>query len=108
MAKSVMEVVHETARDLKQAGAMNVTTMREFDAICLPPVKDYTPAQIKRIRLDNKASQNVFALYLNTSASTIQKWEQGQKKPNGPSRKLLELVGSSSCESSTFRMQEAN
>jgi putative transcriptional regulator len=34
----------------------------------------------------------VFAAYPNTSPSTVQKWEQGQKKPNGPSLKLLNLV----------------
>lgn len=71
---------------------MDVATLREFDALCLPPVKDYTPSQIKRTRLANRASQGVFAAYLNTSASTVQKWEQGQKKPNGPSAKLLNLV----------------
>ena len=38
------------------------------------------------------ASQAVFAAYLNTSPSTVQKWEQGQKRPNGPSLKLLNLV----------------
>ncbi|WP_295581818.1 helix-turn-helix domain-containing protein [uncultured Lamprocystis sp.] len=40
----------------------------------------------------NKASQTVFAAYLNTSPSTIQKWERGDKRPRGPSLKLLELV----------------
>jgi hypothetical protein len=34
----------------------------------------------------------VFAAYLNTSPPTVQKWEQGQKMPNGPSLKLLNLV----------------
>jgi putative transcriptional regulator len=71
---------------------MDETTMREFDALCLPPVKIYTPAQIKRLRRRFKASQAVFAAYLNTSPSTVQKWEQGQKKPNGPSLKLLNIV----------------
>ena len=92
MAKSILEIVHETAQGLTQAGVMDVATLREFDALCLPPVKDYTPSQIKRIRLANRASQGVFAAYLNTSPSTVQKWEQGQKKPNGPSAKLLNLV----------------
>jgi putative transcriptional regulator len=92
MAKSILETVHETAKDLTRAGAMHPATLREFDALCLPPVKDYTPSQIKRIRLANRASQGVFAAYLNTSPSTVQKWEQGQKKPNGPSAKLLNLV----------------
>jgi len=55
MTKSILETVHETAHDLAQAGVMEVATLREFDALCLPPVKDYTPTQIKRIRAANKA-----------------------------------------------------
>jgi putative transcriptional regulator len=34
----------------------------------------------------------VLAVYPYTSSSTVQKWEQGQKKPNGPSLKLLNLA----------------
>ena len=90
--KSILDVVHETAHGLHHAEVMDATTMREFDALCLPPVKQYTATQIKRIRAKTKASQAVFAAYLNTSLSTVQKWEQGQKKPNGPSLKLLNLV----------------
>jgi putative transcriptional regulator len=66
--------------------------MREFDALCLPPINNLSAAQIKRLRMRNKASQAVFAAFLNTSPSTVQKWEQGQKKPNGPSLKLLNLI----------------
>ena len=92
MAKSILDTVHKTARGLHKAGVMDAKTMREFDALCLPPVKRYTATQIKRIRNRNRASQAVFAAYLNTSPSTVQKWEQGQKKPNGPSLKLLNIV----------------
>lgn len=98
MAKSILEVVHEGAKDLHDAGLMNDVTMREFDALCLPPVKQYSAAQIKSIRTQNHASQGVFAAYLNTSKSTVQKWEQGQKKPNGPSLKLLNLVAEKGLE----------
>ena len=90
--KTILDVVHETARGLHKAGTMNARTMREFDALCLPPLKHYTADQIRRLRLRTRASQAVFAAYLNTSASTVQKWEQGQKRPNGPSLKLLNLV----------------
>ena len=90
--KTILDAAHETAKDLHKAGAMKATTMREFDVMCLPPVKEYTARQIKKLRLRYKASQAVFAAYLNTSASTVQKWEQGQKKPNGPSLKLLNVV----------------
>ena len=92
MNKSILDTVHETASDLNKAGVMGEMTMREFDALCLPEVKELSAAQIKRLRQKEKASQGVFAAYLNTSLSTVQKWEQGAKKPNGPSMKLLNIV----------------
>lgn len=92
MAKKILAAVHATAKGLRKAGVMKANTMREFDALYLPPVKEYSARQIKRIREKNMASQAVFAAYLNTSPSTVQKWEQGQKRPNGPSLKLLNLV----------------
>ena len=90
--KSMLSAVHETARGLHRAGVLDVKTMREFDALCLPRLKPYTPNQIRRLRERSRASQAVFAAYLNTSVSTVQKWECGQKQPNGPSLKLLSLV----------------
>jgi putative transcriptional regulator len=92
MGKNLKQAIHETAQGFYEAGVMTEQTMREFDAMCLSPVKDYTPIQIKRIRERNKASQAVFAAYLNTSSSTVQKWEQGQKHPSGLALKLLNLI----------------
>ena len=92
MSKSILKTVHDTAKGLKKAGVLETKTMREFDVLCLPPIKAYSARQIKHIREANKASQAVFAAYLNTSLSTVQKWEQGQKKPNGISLKLLNLI----------------
>ncbi len=90
--KTILEAVHETAKGLHKAGAMSAQTMREFDALCLPPVKEYTAKQIRKMRLKNGVSQAVFAAYLNTSPSTVQKWEQGKKTPRGSTLKLLNLV----------------
>lgn len=90
--KTVLEVAHETARGLREAGLLQPQTMRKFDVLCLPKVREYSAAQIRRIRVRNNASQAVFAAYLNTSVSTVQKWERGEKKPQGPSLKLLSLV----------------
>ena len=89
---SVMTAVHSTARGLRKAGLMDAKTMRDFDVLCLPRVKPLTPAQIRRIRARTQTSQAVFAAYLNTSISTVQKWERGEKSPDGPSLKLLNLV----------------
>lgn len=51
-----------------------------------------TPAQIRALRKRCRLSQAVFASVLNTSLSTVQKWETGAKRPGGPSLKLLSLI----------------
>jgi putative transcriptional regulator len=66
--------------------------MREFDALCLPPVRSLSARQIRAIRSRARMSQAVFAAVLNTSVSTVQKWEIGQKRPSGPSLKLLDVI----------------
>lgn len=94
MDKSILDVVHETAIDLHESGAIDIMTMKKFDSLCLPPVKPFTPDEIKAIREKEHVSQAVFAAFLNASASTIKQWEQGQKKPTGISLKILNLVAS--------------
>jgi putative transcriptional regulator len=66
--------------------------MRQFDRMRLPQVSPLRPAEIKRIREISRVSQAVFAAILNTSLSTVQKWEVGQKRPTGTALKLLHLV----------------
>ena len=83
--------VLETARGLYELGAIGRTTMREFETLRVEAPKIYSAYEIKRLRLKEKASQAVFAAYLNTSVSTVQKWEIGEKKPSGPALKLLDL-----------------
>lgn len=89
---SILEVVHETAEGLYDSNIIDATTMREFDELCLPPVKDLSAKEIKNIRLREKVSQPVFAKFLNTTPSTIRQWEQGEKHPRGTSLRLLNLV----------------
>ena len=88
----ILEAVHETAQGLHKAGVMDQVTLREFDRLCLPPIAPLEPAQIKQIRETSRVSQAVFAALLNTSLSTVQKWEIGQKRPTGTALKLLHLV----------------
>ncbi len=89
---SILEAVHETAKGLYVAGVMDQITLNKFDRLCLPPVEPLAPEQIKCIRQQSRMSQAVFAATLNTSTSTIQKWEIGQKRPTGTALKLLNLV----------------
>lgn len=88
----ILEAVHETARGLHRAGVMDQITLRQFDQLCLPPIEPLEPEQIKKIREASHVSQAVFARLLNTSLSTVQKWEIGQMRPTGTALKLLHLV----------------
>lgn len=89
---SPLEAIHDSIKGFYDAGVMDKATLREFDALCLPKVEPLTPRQIKQIRLREKASQGVFAKFLNLNASTVRQWEQGIKQPNNASLLLLNLV----------------
>ena len=89
---TILKAVHATAHGLHRAGAIDQVTLREFDCLSLPAVEPLEPEQIKQIRETSRVSQAVFARLLNTSVSTVQKWEIGQKRPTGTALKLLHLV----------------
>lgn len=86
------EAIHSSVVALHEVGAIDKTTMREFDESCLTALPEIDPAHIKQIRERNHVSQPVFARYLNTSESTVQKWEAGAKRPSGMALKLLHVV----------------
>ena len=84
--------IHESALALHGVGAIDKATMRKFDESCITKTPTFEATQIKQIRERAKVSQPIFAMYLNTSESTIQKWEAGTKKPSGMALKLLDIV----------------
>ena len=88
----ILDEMHETARGLHKAGLISKRRMSEFESLCHLDVEEMPPQRIKRLRESSNLSQAVFAAVLNTSLSTVQKWEVGDKKPSGPSLKLLTLI----------------
>jgi len=91
-AGSILASVHEAAADLHKAGLLGKATMREFNALCLAPVEPLAPEEIRALRERENVSQPVFAHYLNVRKDAVSKWERGEKRPDGPSLKLLNLV----------------
>ena len=89
---SILASVHKAAAGLHKAGLVDKATMREFDALCLTPVTPMAPEEIKALREREQVSQPVFASYLNVRKDAVSKWERGEKRPDGPSLKLLNLV----------------
>lgn len=88
----LLEAVHDTARDLNELGFIDKRALNRYDALCIEPVPTYSPEQIRTLRDRYRISQAVLASILNTSLSTIQKWEIGEKHPGGPSLKLLNIL----------------
>ena len=87
-----LAAAHEAAQGLAEAGLMSKRTMRKFDEMCLTPVRDMMPDDIRALRLREQASQAVFARHLNVTTGLVSQWERGEKRPRGASLKLLALV----------------
>lgn len=90
--QTILESVKESVEDLYDIGLVDVKTLHEFNALCISPVESFSPREIKSLRLREKVSQGVFALYLNISVSTVQQWERGDKHPSGIALKMLNLI----------------
>lgn len=88
----IMEAVQEGAADLYRLGFIDKRKMRKYDVLCLEPVQDYDAAKVRALRDRLHLSQAVLASVLNTSLSTVRKWEVGDKRPSGPSQKLLDII----------------
>lgn len=88
----LLAAIYETADDLAQLGLIEKRTMSRYQALCLAPVESFDAEQIRLLRKKQRLSQTVLAAILNTSPSTIRKWEAGEKRPSGPSLKLLNLL----------------
>jgi putative transcriptional regulator len=86
------EAIHSAVEGMYRAGSIDKATMRSFDETCLAAPPALAPHQIKSLRESQRVSQPVFARYLNTSESTVEKWETGAKRPSGMALKLLSIV----------------
>jgi putative transcriptional regulator len=87
-----MAAIHETAAGMFKAGVIDKHTMREFDEGCLTPVHEFSAAEIRALREREEVSQTVFARYIGVTKDSISQWERGEKRPAGPSLKLLSLI----------------
>ena len=97
----LLDSIHDTARGLHKTGLIDKRRMKQYDALCLPPIPAYSAVKIKSLRSKNNISQTVLAALLNLSPSTVRQWEIGKKNPGGSSLKLLYLLDSKGLEALT-------
>jgi putative transcriptional regulator len=71
---------------IKEAGDIKAGRMkasREYEI---------NPPEIKTVREKLNVSQTEFALMIGVSVRTLQNWEQGRRKPDGPAKALLRVA----------------
>ena len=73
-------------KSVKQAGKIRRGRMKPSRAI------SFRPADVRAIRIRLRKSQSEFALMIGVSVATLQNWEQGRRRPEGPARALLKVA----------------
>ena len=63
-ASALLAAVHDTAAGLHESGLIDLRRLRQYDALCLAPVPEFSAAQIRALRARNNLSQTVFAAVL--------------------------------------------
>ena len=51
----------------------------------------FNSADVRNVRKKLGKSQSEFALMIGVSVATLQNWEQGRRKPEGPAQALLKI-----------------
>ncbi len=84
--KSILQGLNEAVK--YQEGKLNARKTK----IAVKPVETFSSEDIKLIRQSVGLSQVVFASSLGVSKKTVEAWERGRNRPEGPSRRLLQLI----------------
>jgi putative transcriptional regulator len=103
---------YETIKGLYKIGLVDETDFEKVKLLNstkrdlpypLEPVFEYTPLEIKQLRLREKLTQTEFALYLNADLKTIRDWEKGVKKPSDIEYKLLNVILNKGLKAITYQ-----
>lgn len=60
--------------------------------VTISPLPQYKADRIKSIRNTLNLSQMVFAKAIGVSVKTIEAWESGRNKPQGPALRMLQVL----------------
>jgi len=74
------------SQSIKQAGRIKRGSLKPTR------IRNISPADVRGIRIRLSKSQSEFALMIGVSVATLQNWEQGRRKPEGPARALLKIA----------------
>jgi len=94
MAKKIKVNIFDDMREaLRDAAAYERGEALNLRVTRIPSrPKEISPREIRRIRQALKASQPLFAAYLNVSTNAVRSWEQGTRRPRQAALKLLMIA----------------
>ena len=93
MAKKKVNIYKELRQSLQDALAYRRGEPVNLRVTHIPtPPKRISPREIRQIRHALKASQSIFAVYLNVSPNAVRSWEQGTRRPQQAALKLLAIA----------------
>lgn len=68
----------------------------------IEPVREFTGAEIRKIRMDAGMTQAIFAYYMGVSKKTVEAWEGGRTHPTGPVFRLLAILAAQNLQSINY------
>jgi putative transcriptional regulator len=80
------EIAKKLLASVKQAGKIRRGEMRASR------VFHVMPRDVRSIRKKLGLSQSEFTLMIGVSLSTLQNWEQGRRRPDGPAQVVLRVA----------------
>jgi len=94
VAKKIKVNIFDDMREaLQDAAAYERGEAVNLRVTRIPPrPKQISPKEVRLIRLALKASQTLFASYLNVSPNAVRSWEQGTRRPRQAALKLLVIA----------------
>lgn len=80
------ELFEELLKSVKQGAAIMKGKMKPSRS------SEFPESEVRKIREQYGLSQDKFASLIGISVATLRNWEQGRRKPEGPSRVLLRVA----------------
>ena len=86
------ELFEELAKSVKQMKAIEAGEMEPARLTRADKLLQEGSVDVAALRARFKLSQSKFAALLGLSVATLQNWEQGRRRPEGPARALLRVA----------------
>jgi len=83
VSESIMRGLQEALEDAQGKRQLRTHTYS------VEPLHEYKAEEIKAIRNDLGMTQAFFADFMGVSKKTVEAWEAGRNKPDGPARRIM-------------------